>query len=65
MRGYSKTLTEKFTEAVSNVLCWQSLLHSFRKANDDSGLHNYDEYRATSKLSPTIKKVSRILVREI
>ena len=47
----NKVLTEKFTEAVWNISHWLSLLHSLRKARDDSGLHNCHEYKATSKLS--------------
>ena len=47
----NKILTEKFTEAVWNISHWLSLLHSLRKASDDSGLHNCHEYKATSKLS--------------
>ena len=51
----NKFFTEKFTEAVSNILHWQSLLHSLRKDNHDGySLHECDEY-----------KVSKIFVGKI
>ena len=46
----NKVLTEKFTEAVSNILHGESLLPSLTKAHD-SGSHDCDEYKATSKRS--------------
>ena len=44
-------LTERLTEVVLNLLYWHSLLHSLKKANDDSDFHNCDEYKATFKRS--------------
>ena len=47
-----QSFNRKVSEAVANILHWQSLLHSLRKANDHSyGFHNCDEYKATSKHS--------------
>ena len=46
----NKVLTEKFTDTVSNVLHWQFLLHSLRKANDGSySFHNCGKCKATSE----------------
>ena len=63
----NKVFTEKFTEAISNILHWQSLLHSLRKANDDScGFHNCDEYKAPSKLSlMNIKSLKDIRLKNV
>ena len=48
----NKVLTEKFTEAVTNILHWRSLLHSLREANDDNySFHNCGECKATFKRS--------------
>ena len=47
----NKVLIEKFTKAVLNILQLLPLLHSPRKANDDSGFHSCDEYKAISKCS--------------
>ena len=48
----NKIFNEKFTEAVSNILHWQSLLHSLRKDNHGGySLHNCDEYKEPSKRS--------------
>ena len=48
----NKVLTEKLTEAVSNILHLQILFHSLRKVNDDSySFRNCDEYNAITKHS--------------
>ena len=48
----NKVLTEKLTEAVSNILHLQILFHSLRKVNDDSySFRNCDEYNAITKRS--------------
>ena len=63
----NKVFTEKFTEAISNILHWQSLLYSLRKTNDDScGFHNCDEYKAPSKLSlMNIKSLKDIRLKNV
>ena len=66
-----KVLTEKFTEAVSNIFYWQSLIFSFTKANDDSyGFHimmlNCDEYKAISKVSlMNVKSIKDIRLKNL